>query len=149
MELEHLPEFQIDKYVHSRELGVGAFGMVFLFQIKDQEESNNLQLPKEVAVKTFRSKECFEVEAKNLERISGPLGQHSHPNLVRIYGQCYLSKEFCIVMEKYDKPLSSLGVKHHQDNIQYIIGMYRDVLADHWQRCFCSVMALLRMGTCT
>ena len=108
MSLENLSEFKIDKYSQSTQLGVGGFGMVFLFQLRVQYRDAFPELPNEVAVKTFPSKEWFEKEAKILDFVSGPLGQQLHPNIVKIFGQCFLGNRFCIVMEKYDKPLSSL-----------------------------------------
>ena len=101
-----LPEFAINKYNVSKELGVGAFGMVLLYELKERysiDEEN----PSTVAVKTFQSKHYFEVEVDKLEILSNNELQH-HPNFVKIYGCCSIGNLFGIVMEQYDMTLKSL-----------------------------------------
>ena len=100
-----LTEFPIERYFISRELGVGAFGMVHLHELKEEYESNE-DNPSVVAVKAFRSQHYFEAEAEKLEILSH--NELQHPNFVKIYGSCYLGRRFGIVMEKYDMTLQSL-----------------------------------------
>ena len=101
-----LTEFPIERYFISRELGVGAFGMVHLHELKEEYESNE-DNPSVVAVKAFQSQHYFEVEVEKLKILShNELLQH--PNFVKIYGCCLMGKLFGIVMEKYDMTLQSL-----------------------------------------
>ena len=99
-------EFPIERYVISRELGVGAFGMVHLYELMEKYESDE-DNPSVVAVKAFQSQHYFEVEVEKLEILShNELLQH--PNFVKIYGCCFMGNLFGIVMEKYDMTLQSL-----------------------------------------
>ena len=103
-------EFAIHKYTVSKELGVGSFGMVFLYELKEKyicDEEN----PSTVAVKTFQSRRDFEVEVDKLEILFHNELQH-HPNFVKIYGCCSMGNLFGIVMEKYDMTLKSLVDNH-------------------------------------
>ena len=94
-----LQPFPIDNYFISRELGVGAFGMVHLYELMEKYESDE-DNPSVVAVKAFKSQHYFEVEVEKLEILShNELLQH--PNFVKIYGCCFMGNLFGIVMEKW------------------------------------------------
>ena len=53
-----LPQFAIDKYTVSKELGVGSFGMVHLHELKERYASDE-DNPSVVAVKAFQSQHYF------------------------------------------------------------------------------------------
>ena len=96
MSLKQLTDFPIDKYIKIEKLGQGAFGMVYLYTINEEENDEILDLKqlKTVAVKTFGKKHYYDIEMNNLNIFRS----QEHPNLVKIHGWCSLGSIFGIGM---------------------------------------------------
>ena len=75
--------FPIEKYKSSTQLGIGAYGTVTLYEIKEHYSTD---LPPKVAVKVITSPKAFEHEINQLAKLN-------HQHLIKLHGQCQIENK--------------------------------------------------------
>ncbi|CAD5116808.1 DgyrCDS5654 [Dimorphilus gyrociliatus] len=87
-------EYDRNQIIYENDIGEGAFGQVFLAQVKLGKENAKTK----AAIKALKEDVCHQ-RFRDFEREAELLVMFDHSNIVKLLGVCMVKKPYCLIME--------------------------------------------------